>query len=317
MIIFFSLGDHFKLIFISVPQKSNMSIQFRVRLPDSTQIQLDKVDPKTTVRALRKQIGKEINKPWQCIQLKYIFPPAKALEDMKASLQSLKITSGNLVVVLTEKKNKEDEKKKKRKHGVMLKKEIASDNSCLFNAVSYLVENKAFKSDELRTIIASVLISDPETYTEALLGKKNDKYAEYIMQSNVWGGSIELSILSNYYECEIVAIDVVTLNPHIFGENSNYTKRIFLLYDGIHYDALVMAPSIDAKESEYELTFDPSDDEIYAQALSIAAEHHELKQYTDVYNFTLKCSICGSNFKGQADAQAHAEQTKHDQFEEY
>ncbi len=52
---------------------------------------------------------------------------------------------------------------------------------------------------ELREIIASIVMSDPIKYNKAILGKPTNEYIEYIMDSNHWGGSIELSVLANYY----------------------------------------------------------------------------------------------------------------------
>ena len=51
--------------------------------------------------------------------------------------------------------------------------------------------------------------------------------------------------------------------------------------DGIHYNAIVMAPNRNCDESQYTLIFDTSDAAIYAQAFIVASE------FTDVYNFTL------------------------------
>ena len=42
-----------------------------------------------------------------------------------------------------------------------------------------------------------------------------------------------------------------------------------------------------------------------------------MKQFTDIYNFSLKCCQCGQALKGQNDAQSHAEATGHTQFQEF
>jgi ubiquitin thioesterase OTU1 len=51
--------------------------------------------------------------------------------------------------------------------------------SCLFNAVGYVMEHTRTKASELRSLIAAVVASDPETYNEAFLGKPNDEYCRY------------------------------------------------------------------------------------------------------------------------------------------
>lgn len=105
----------------------------------------------------------------------------------------------------------------------MIRKIIPSDNSCLFNSVAYALEKKTMNlAGELRNIIAGIVMSDPEKYTEVLLGKSNDKYCEWILKDTSWGGEIELMILSEYYKCEICAISIQTLANFTYGLNKNY-----------------------------------------------------------------------------------------------
>lgn len=49
---------------------------------------------------------------------------------------------------------------------------IDADNSCLFNSVAYCLEDKRLDmAYELRELVASVVLSDPDEYNEAVLGK--------------------------------------------------------------------------------------------------------------------------------------------------
>ena len=162
--------------------------------------------------------------------------------------------------------------------------------------------------------VYDLIFSDPEKYNSAVLGKSAEGYIEYIMKEDTWGGSIELSILSKYYELQINAIDIVTLNVHRFGEGMDYKQCVYVIYDGIHYDALVM--KLD-DGSGIRHKFATSNDEIFAQCLSIAAELNSQKKFTDVYNFGLICEICKTKLKGQNEAQKHAEYTGHQQFSQY
>lgn len=41
---------------------------------------------------------------------------------------------------------------------------IASDNSCLFNAVGYVMEHTRAKAQQLRQVIADVVSNDPGRY---------------------------------------------------------------------------------------------------------------------------------------------------------
>ena len=47
-----------------------------------------------------------------------------------------------------------------------------------------------------RRVIAEAVKKDPEQYNEAFLGKSNAEYQRWILDSQKWGGAIELSILS-------------------------------------------------------------------------------------------------------------------------
>ena len=47
-----------------------------------------------------------------------------------------------------------------------------------------------------RRVIAAEVAGDPETYSEAFLGRPNADYCRWILGSDHWGGAIELSILS-------------------------------------------------------------------------------------------------------------------------
>lgn len=62
------------------------------------------------------------------------------------------------------------------------------------------------------------------------------------MKSESWGGGIELSILSEFYEFEMAVVDIQSLHICKFGEDKNYSERLLLLYDGIHYDPLYFDP---------------------------------------------------------------------------
>lgn len=94
----------------------------------------------------------------------------------------------------------------------------------------------------MRELIANAVASDPEEYSEAILGKPNKSYCEWIMKPDSWGGGIEVSILSKFYGLEIVVVNSVSGIISRFGEDQHYSHRVFLIFDGIHYDPLYMEP---------------------------------------------------------------------------
>ena len=53
-------------------------------------------------------------------------------------------------------------------------------------------------------------------------------------------GSVELKIFSKHYGVEIIALHVFEepLDWRVYGKEANYQNRIFLIYNGQHYDPL-------------------------------------------------------------------------------
>lgn len=48
-------------------------------------------------------------------------------------------------------------------------------------------------------------------------------------------------VTCRYYQKEIAAYDIQTKRVDIYGQEDGYTERAFILYDGLHYDALAQA----------------------------------------------------------------------------
>jgi len=160
---------------------------------------------------------------------------------------------------------------------------IDADNSCLFNAVGYVFERNRKAAPRLRTVIANTVLGDPGRWTEAVLGKPPSDYCQWIKNSENWGGEIELAILCHFFSAEIVVVDIQTLHCYKYG--SEYNQRVFLLYDGVHYDALAEeAEGADsgAKPEETDTTiFDKSDESKIASAVDVAADLKEVDQLID------------------------------------
>ncbi|XP_041000373.1 OVARIAN TUMOR DOMAIN-containing deubiquitinating enzyme 2-like [Juglans microcarpa x Juglans regia] len=69
-------------------------------------------------------------------------------------------------------------------------------------AVGFTIDSKgklSWHQSELRQVIAAAVASDPTENSEAILGKPNEDYCAWIVDSEKGGGGIELSILVNYY----------------------------------------------------------------------------------------------------------------------
>ncbi|XP_075971327.1 yod1 deubiquitinase [Anticarsia gemmatalis] len=198
--------------------------------------------------------------------------------------------------------------------GILMKKVVPSDNSCLFTSIGFVLNGSVDTSVHtlMRQIIAMEVASDTETYNEAMLGKPNAEYCVWIQQPSSWGGAIEVAILSRFYGLEMAVVDTLNAIINRFGEDKNYGQRVFLLFDGVHYDPLYLEQS----DGGIQTIFAAEDMEIYREAEQLAHEAKSSRQFTDLNKFTLKCMVCDKFLTGQVEAQKHAKETKHTNFGE-
>ncbi|GAB5030451.1 ubiquitin thioesterase otu1-like [Nannochloropsis oceanica] len=201
---------------------------------------------------------------------------------------------------------------------VMIRRVVDADNSCLFNAIGYCMEKDRKLGTKLRRIIADCVRNRPDVYTEATLGKTPKEYSDWIQDPTQWGGEIELFVLSQYYGCEIVAVEIKSVHAYVYGEGKNYSRRIYVLYDGVHYDALAMAAGSPTAPESLDMTQFPAGDEgTKDAALAVAAQLKQERQFVDMAGFTLRCLTCMKGLSGQEEAKAHAAATRHQNFGEY
>jgi ubiquitin thioesterase OTU1 len=202
---------------------------------------------------------------------------------------------------------------------VAVRRVIDSDNSCLFNAVGYVTSRSLREAPRLRRVIADAVAGDTFTYTEGFLGKPNAEYCTWIMDSQHWGGAVELSILASYHKKEIAAYDIQTQRCDVYGTGEGYSERVMLLYDGLHYDA--MALTYEGAPPDMDITIVPSAgpeaDAADAKARKVVAEAHQARQFTDTANFSLRCLVCQQGLVGEKEALEHAKSTGHQNFGEY
>ncbi|XP_012550108.1 ubiquitin thioesterase OTU1 [Bombyx mandarina] len=198
--------------------------------------------------------------------------------------------------------------------GILMKKVVPSDNSCLFTSIGFVLNGSIDTSVHtlMRQIIAMEVASDRDTYNEAMLGKPNAEYCDWIQQPSSWGGAIEVAILSRFYGLEMAVVDTLNAIINRFGEDKNYGQRVFLLFDGVHYDPLYLEQS----DGGLQTIFPAEDMEVYREAEQLAHEAKSSRQFTDLNKFTLKCMICDKFLTGQAEAQKHAKETMHTNFGE-
>lgn len=197
--------------------------------------------------------------------------------------------------------------------GMIHRKVIAADNSCLFNALGYLVEGSLSRAPALRRTVVEYVRADPQSrFNEAILGKPVEEYCRWILDPSHWGGEVELLVLSERYGMELVAVDVRSLNLLTYGGERGYSRRCYLLYDGIHYDALERRGG----GGPVERWFGVDDEVTKAEVLRVAEEAKQSGQFVNLASFSIQCIVCGTGLKGQSDAQQHAEATGHTNFKQ-
>ncbi|PJF17510.1 Zinc finger, C2H2 domain-containing protein [Paramicrosporidium saccamoebae] len=215
------------------------------------------------------------------------FPPQLLTpNNMEQPLSGLGVHSGDTLTVTTSNGEAVVAPTLLNAAPTMLLREMPDDNSCLFNTIGYVLCSCSRSSaKELRELAAALVLSSPN-YTEAVLGMPPERYAEWIRGDTHWGGGIELAVFAGHFETEIASIDVGSGRVDIFGEGNGYAQRVYVLYSGIHYDALAMG--VPHKESEDCTVFAPTEDNALVQAMQVAETARLEHRYTDLAKFTLR-----------------------------
>ena len=186
------------------------------------------------------------------------------------------------------------------------KKDIPADNSCLFNAVNFAINQNLESPEMIRNIISSEILSNPNDYNSAILDKEPEEYCKWILKEDSWGGGIELSILSKFFQVQIGVANIQSINIDYFGE---YNNCIYLLYNNVHYDVFY-------KEENGKITglFNSKDQKVKEEIIDICKELQKQQKYVDTQTFSLKCMQCGFLIKGQDEVIEHTKKTGHINF---
>jgi len=196
---------------------------------------------------------------------------------------------------------------------IPIRRYVDADNSCLFSSIAYLIDRHSYNetsSIAYRNMIVEYLCNNEfeESYLE---GSKNE-YINTIANPNKWGGGIEIKIFTEILKIEIAIIDVQSNRIDLFGQDKNYENRIFILYNGIHYDPLVINFD-EAADSESDITIFKTSDKHY---LNIFKNH--VKKFTDFIDISkmvsLECDNCKEQFLNDESATIHAKKTNHWEF---
>mmetsp|Transcript_86308 Transcript_86308/g.252524 ORF Transcript_86308/g.252524 Transcript_86308/m.252524 type:complete len:371 (+) Transcript_86308:62-1174(+) len=183
--------------------------------------------------------------------------------------------------------------------------QMPDDNSCLFHGLVYLLD-PAKQPSALRQMVATEVRSDPVRWDAATLGKPPQEYIDYILNPIRWGGQVELAILSSAYKAEVAVLEVQSGRCDVYGEGSAYSRRVYLLHSGIHFDAV----SFGSLREVPPASFSDAD----AAARQLATERRSSGDFVDQDTMRLRCKICGFIAVGDYEARAHAGGTGHKEF---
>lgn len=276
----------------------------------------------STIADLQEKIWLLTDVPPHAQRILSGFPPKQLLlENKDEALSSVDIRSGDTLIIEEDKKALRvslDSYKKSLSSaalGKITRKVVPADNSCLFASVSYVMLGDTSCASELRKMIAQCVSSDPQTYNAVFLGQDNSEYCKWILDKEHWGGAIELSILSKHYQTEIAVVDTESGRVDRFGEGCGYKSCVYLVYDGIHYDPLAVQSSDNSAEP-LQTVFPVGDDMRLAEALEIAAVAKQRRQFTNLFQSSLRCLVCSTPLTGHQAAQEHAVTTGHINFGE-
>ena len=193
---------------------------------------------------------------------------------------------------------------------------VDADNSCLFSSVGYLLDHKNFS--ETTTLQYRQLLSnhlESITIDEATLGMPKKEYIENIQNPSTWGGAIELKLFSDMFQIEIASIDVQSNRIDIFGQDKNYPQRIYVLYNGVHYDPLVMAYTEDNVDDI--TSFESDDSQTLIEFQNYVKVFKDVGDFVDPKNMNhFECDACKSVFESQMEAYEHANNFQHWNFNE-
>eukprot|EP00300_Choanocystis_sp_HF-7_P004647 c13627_g1_i2.p1 GENE.c13627_g1_i2~~c13627_g1_i2.p1 ORF type:complete len:372 (-),score=76.15 c13627_g1_i2:51-1166(-) len=188
---------------------------------------------------------------------------------------------------------------------------IANDHECLFNAIGYLVEGSCGKSTarRLRAVCADDVRNSPDRWPEFVLGMSNESYAQWIVNPLNWGGENEIVILSEHFSVEICVVSMQSGSLLVYGEGGATKGKIYLLFTGQHYDALV------GGENENEIRVfpvgDKSNDEAALKRAAVA-QQEALQRQNERRRKGLKCGGCGKVLDNSEAFQTHCEEFEHD-----
>jgi len=202
--------------------------------------------------------------------------------------------------------------------GIPIRRYVDADNSCLFSSIAYLLDRKNFNESSsliYRNMIVEYLCNNVSE--DAFLDLPKNDYINEIANPTKWGGGIEIKIFTQIFKIEIAIVDVQTNRIDLFGQDKNYSNRIFILYNGIHYDPLVINFDESADPDSDITIFKTNEDNIFDIFKTYVKTFNEKGDFIDIGKMSsLECTDCNKKFLNEESATAHAKISEHWNFKQ-
>lgn len=141
-------------------------------------------------------------------------------------------------------------------------------------------------------------------------GQRVEAYVAWINHPHSWGGFVDLIVLSECFQVQFSVISTESLYwTHYPNDAQQYVRRVYLLYDGIHYDAVIGH----CLEGEIRY-FSPTDEETLEKVTALARSLQVADDEQDIAIYT--CKHCGLSLVGQAELARHSYDTGHNDYVE-
>lgn len=198
-----------------------------------------KIQPEESLYILKQKIKEELERKnivkdisLQDISLKMGFPPKTiegSSEDNK-NMKEMSISNNEQLRIEIKAMTQNNNQSNKSDNSEQIdfskfsiqRKIIPADNSCLFNSINYAINQISNEPELMRELIANEILTHKDIYNSAILEKDPDKYSEWIMRNDTWGGGIELSILCKLLNIKLAVSDIKNRTIEYFGEVINY-----------------------------------------------------------------------------------------------
>ena len=154
-------------------------------------------------------------------------------------------------------------------------------------------------------------VRNSDDVSEVMLGMPKEEYCKWIRNEMNWGGENEICFLCDKFNVEIQVVMMgVSSSSLTYGTAPGRRGRVYLLYTGQHYDALVGGDNPEVMPDAETRVF-PSGEacEAFDKQVVLAANEHyieDAKKAAMCVKKMLKCGGCGALLAGQCDCELHS-----------